>query len=180
MDKLEFAKVVNALRGYYPKEKILPSDEAFNFWYEALKDLDYGATTIAVQSWIAREKWSPSIAEIRNAVADVTLGPVPDWSQAWENLRANIRRFGYYRQGEIMEALDPLTRKVTQRLGLTQIITATDGEYEVNRANFRQIYQAEAERQRREALIPQAHKDAIEEMHKRGLIDDRQGSEGGD
>lgn len=179
MERLEFMAIVKKLRGFYPASNIMPTEEAVEAWYEMLADLPGQAVALAVRDWTSREKWPPSISDIRNAVADIALGPVPDWSQAWESLRANIRRFGYYRQGEIMEALDPLTRKVTQRLGLTQIITATDGEYEVNRANFRQIYQTEAERQRNEALIPQAHKTAIEEMHKRGLIDDRQGSEGG-
>lgn len=179
MNREEFLDIANAIRAYYPKEKVLNSPETARLWFEALKDLDYSATVIAIHNWAAREKWSPSISEIRASVAEIILGPVPDWSEAWENLRAQIRRLGYYRQPEIIEALDPLTRKVAQRLGLTQIITATDGEYEVNRANFRQIYQAEAQRERRNALLPQNIRDGIEQLQRRA-IDDGQGNQESD
>lgn len=67
MNKFEFSNIVKAIRTYYPKETILPNDEAMTLWYDQLKDLDYKATAEGLKKWVAVERWSPSIADLREA-----------------------------------------------------------------------------------------------------------------
>ena len=42
MNREEFAALAMAIRTYYPRENLMPNDEALNLWYEALQDLDAG------------------------------------------------------------------------------------------------------------------------------------------
>lgn len=65
MNEFEFTNIVKAIRTYYPKETILPNDEAMTLWYDQLQDLDYKATAAGLKKWVAKERWSPSIADIR-------------------------------------------------------------------------------------------------------------------
>jgi hypothetical protein len=65
MNRVEFAQIVSALRTYYPKEKILPTDQAMELWFRALEDLPYKYTAQTLQEWSLKNKWSPTIAEIR-------------------------------------------------------------------------------------------------------------------
>ena len=60
---------MKAISTYYPKETILPNDEAMTLWYDQLKDLDYKATSEALKKWVAVERWSPSIADLRAGAA---------------------------------------------------------------------------------------------------------------
>ena len=65
MNRAEFAQIVSAMRTYYPKEKMLPTHYAMELWFDALQDLDYKATAMTLQEWALKNKWSPTIAEIR-------------------------------------------------------------------------------------------------------------------
>ena len=65
MTRSEFAVLVKALRTYYPRQLLLPNEEALTLWYDQLLDLDYKATAAGLKKWVAKERWSPSIADIR-------------------------------------------------------------------------------------------------------------------
>lgn len=68
MTKKEFAIFASALRTYYTKEQILPNDQAMELWFMQLKDIPYDAAQEMLNKWVANNKWSPTIAEIRQQV----------------------------------------------------------------------------------------------------------------
>jgi hypothetical protein len=145
MNKQEFAKIAMAIRNIYPKESLLDTDAARETWYSLLRDLEYGPTVLAIQKLAQTTSFSPSIAEIRTATAEIDLGPVPDYGQAWEEVMRVIKRYGYYRADQALEALTPLTRTVVKRIGFEEICTTE--EIDTIRAQFRRIYEAEARRE---------------------------------
>ena len=57
-----------------------------------------------------------------------------------------VSRFGMYNQAEALESLDELTRKCTKRLGFGNICTSEN--ITADRANFRMIYEQEANRKK--------------------------------
>ena len=70
MDKKEFATFVAALRTYYPREAILPNQQAAELWYMELQDLSYNVAMMALREHVHTSKWSPSISELRERAAN--------------------------------------------------------------------------------------------------------------
>lgn len=152
MNKQEFALFASALRTYYPKESILPNQQAAELWYRQLQDLDYKIAEIVLNKWVATNKWSPSIADIREQAAGLTAGAPKDWGDAWESVRNAVRRYGSYREVEALESLDDLTRQAVKRLGFKSICMSENIAAE--RANFRMIYEQLEQRAKQDSQIP--------------------------
>ena len=159
MTKIEFAKIAAAIRAYYPQGNILPNEAAAELWFRQLEDIPYETAVVALNKWVAVNKWPPTIADIREAALEVSTDAIPDWSEAWERVLSAIRRYGPYRQAEAMESLDDMTRTVVRRLGFMTLCSSEN--IAADRANFRTIYQIMAERKRKEEQLPEALRAAI-------------------
>lgn len=139
MDKKEFATFTMALRTYYPKESILPNTEAMQLWYRELQDIPFPVAEATLRKWVSTEKWSPSIAEIREMAATIQHGEIPDWGEAWEKVLKAIRKHGMYNIGAAMESFDPLTRQAVERIGFRELCMSEN--ISVDRANFRMVFE---------------------------------------
>lgn len=64
MNRQQFGQFAMALKTYYPKENILPNNQAMELWFNQLGDLDYMIAQEVLNNWVRKSKWSPSIAEI--------------------------------------------------------------------------------------------------------------------
>lgn len=147
----EFLPIADAIRHYYPKEPIMPNKEAVMLWYEELSDLDATATKAAIRKWAATSKWPPTIADIREQVAGFTTPKIKDWSEAFEDARKAIRRFGSYNPTDALNSLDELTRETVKRLGYYDLCVSEN--HAADRANFRMIYEQLAKREAEERQI---------------------------
>lgn len=154
MDKEQFATWCMALRTYFPRENILLNKEAMRLWYDSLRDIHYDVLSAALQKWVQTNKWSPSIAEIREVAATVVNGETTPWSDAWETVQMAIRRYGYYSQKEAMESLDPLTRRCVENMGFVNLCMSERPD--LDRANFRMIYEThqKREQERKQLALP--------------------------
>ena len=94
MTEQEFAKFAMGLKTYYPRENLLPNRPAMELWYRQLQDLPYEVAETALNKWVSTNKWSPSIAEIRQMCCEVRQGEIPAWSEAWETVLHAIRIYG--------------------------------------------------------------------------------------
>lgn len=151
MDKKEFALFASALRTYYSKENLLPNSQAMELWFRQLMDIPYPVAEATLNKWVATNKWSPSIAEIRELAAEIQNGKLPDWGEAWEETCKAISRYGYYRPKEALASLSPLTRKTVDRLGFTNLCLSENPT--ADRANFRQCYEIVAKREQEAQVL---------------------------
>lgn len=151
MDKKEFALFASALRTYYSKENLLPNSQAMELWFRQLMDIPYPVAEATLNKWVATNKWSPSIAEIRELAAEIQNGKLPDWGEAWEETCKAISRYGYYRPKEALASLSPLTRKTVERLGFTNLCLSENST--ADRANFRQCYEIVAKREQEAQVL---------------------------
>nr|DAM60616.1 MAG TPA: replisome organizer [Caudoviricetes sp.] len=151
MDKKEFALFASALRTYYSKENLLPNSQAMELWFRQLMDIPYPVAEATLNKWVATNKWSPSIAEIRELAAEIQNGKLPDWGEAWEETCKAISRYGYYRPKEALASLGPLTRKTVERLGFTNLCLSENPT--ADRANFRQCYEIVAKREQEAQVL---------------------------
>lgn len=162
MNKREFALFVSALRTYYPREKLLPNEQAIELWFNQLQDIPYELAEITLNKWVATNKWSPSIADIREQATTITYGEVKDWGEAWREVLKAINDYGSYRELEALESMDERTRRVVDRLGFRNICLSENIDHD--RANFRMIYEQLVERDKQDAQLPPRLKELIASM----------------
>ena len=155
----EFATWAMALKTYFPRENLLPNEAAMELWFQELQDLPYKVAETALRKWVQTNKWSPSIAEIRELAASCVRPEIPDWGEAWEQTLKAIRKFGSYRQKEALDSLDPLARKTVERLGFRDLCMSTNTMQD--RANFRMIYENLSQREQTKQQIALPLQEAI-------------------
>lgn len=174
MDKKEFSTFAMALRTYYPKEQILPNQQAMELWYRELCDIPYNVAEAGLRKWVISNKWSPSIAEIREMTTSVSEGDIPDWGEGWEQVLVAIRKYGSYREKEAMDSMDDITKQCVTRLGFKNICMSEN--IASDRANFRMIYEQLAARKKVDQKMPPQLKSAIqgllESNERKGQIDE--------
>ncbi len=146
MNKQEFMIFAMALKTYYPKDGLMPNEQAMGLWHNQLSDIDYKTAELFLQKWVATNKWSPTIADIREGCADITHGEMQDWGKAWEQVEKAIRYYGMYREDEAYASMDEITEEVTRRLGFKTICMSEN--IQVDRANFRMIYEQVIQRKK--------------------------------
>lgn len=163
LTKKEFAIFAATMKTVYHKEKdLLPNPEAMEIWYKHLCDIPYPVAEAALHKWTQTNKWSPSIAEIREMAATVSTGEIDDWGPAWEKVLYAVKRHGLYGQVEAMASLDELTRKAVRGVGFRDICLSEN--ISVERANFRAIYQSLVDREKAQRQMSQGLKVTINRL----------------
>ncbi len=164
MTKQDFAIFASALRTYYPKENLLPNEQAMQLWFNQLNDIPYNIAEIMLNKWVASNKWSPAISDIREGAAALMQGEAKEWGDAWQEVLKAISKYGSYEEAKALDSMDKLTRRVVERLGYRNLCFSE--EIQVDRANFRMIYEQELEKHKKEAALPQNLKALIKNVPK--------------
>ena len=151
MDKNEFSIFAKTLRTYYPRENILPNIEACELWYRQLSDIDYNVAMAGLVKWVLTNKWSPSIADIREMAVTVVEGDTPDYGEAWGEVQRAIKRYGTFRPEEALNSMSPLTRMAAERIGFINICISENPV--ADRAQFERVYKSLAERERKDKQL---------------------------
>ena len=152
MTKEDFKKIALAIKTTFPSSPILQTQEAMDMWYMFLQDLDYKVCQNAILEIISTSKFPPTIAEIREKCSHLTALPVKDWGEAWESVMRSIGRYGQYQAQEALESFDDITRKCVNRIGYVNICISEN--ITADRANFRMIYETEAQRKKTDNQLP--------------------------
>lgn len=170
MDKKEFATFAAALKTYYPKENLLPNAQAMELWFRQLQDIPYIVAEASLQKWVATNKWSPTIADIREMAVSVTSGEKMLWSDGWEQVQLAIRKYGMYNIAAAMDSFDDITRQTVQRLNFRELCISTNPMQD--RANFRMIFESLADRKEKAQQLPASLTALIGEIQRKGIEHD--------
>lgn len=155
----EFKKIVKVMKSLWPKNDFLPDAESIRTYYALLQDIPYEYMNLAIQRYAMTNKWPPTVAELREQVVSMQ-DQTGDWSQAWENVVRCIQRFGYVDPNGAYEQMDEISVLTVKRIGWKNICMADTSDPSV-RANFRDIYKQEQNKQRDLAAIPIELQNAI-------------------
>lgn len=136
----EFMRFASAIKAYFPKDNFLPTNESKDLWYAELKDIDFAEAAIGLRKYVQTNKFPPTIADIRESVAD-NKSADEGWSKGWESVQRAIRRFGYYDKEGALKSFDSITAEVVKRLGWKEICLTEQDQMMVLRANFRMVYE---------------------------------------
>ena len=162
MTRKEFAKFCMALKTFYSRENLLPNNEAIELWYGQLQDIPFDLAEAILNKWVATNKWSPSIADIREQAAAIQHGAVPDWGEGWQQVMRAVQRYGSWDVEKAMNSFDEITRNCVENIGFLNICMSEN--VSVERANFRMLYERYTERKKQDAQLPEALKILIGQM----------------
>ena len=160
MTRQEFAVFTDALKTYFPREALLPNPQAMELWYRELNDIPYPVAEAALRKWVATNKWSPSIAEIRELTTTIQYGDQLTWGEAWEKALNAVKRYGSYGKEKALDSLDPLTRRCVENIGYLDLCMSEN--IMVERAHFQKIFEVYAKRELTDKRLPASLTQAIE------------------
>lgn len=160
----EFGKLADAIKTYFPRDNMLPTDTVMELWYDMLKDMDYQSAYIGLKNHVATSKFAPTIADIRNG-AVISQPQELNEMEAWSLVSKAIRNSGY-NSAEEFAKLPPLVQKA---VGLpSQLRTwALDENYneQVAMSSFQRAYKAELKRHEELQKTPQNVRNLIEKAN---------------
>lgn len=169
MNKQEFATIVSIIRTFYAKENIIPNSQAVELWYQMLGDLDFKTAEIFIKKWVSTEKWSPSIADIRQGVAEISLGGIPDWSESYEKVRRAISSYGYMQYEEAVKEFDEPTKRTVERIGWRELCLS-ETDQGTKRAQYRDVYNGVVTQAKNERAIAPEVRALIESTIQKGNL----------
>jgi hypothetical protein len=169
MTKKEFMVFAMALKTYYPKDGLMQNEQAMGLWHNQLSDIDYKTAELFLQKWVATNKWSPTIADIREGCANITQGEMQDWGKAWEQVEKAIRYYGMYREDEAYASMDEITQEVTRRLGFKEICMSEN--IQLDRANFRMIYEQVLQRKKADRQVNPSVRKLIQQASQKLMLE---------
>lgn len=160
MTRDEMKILAKAMKAVYPQ--MMPDRDAFDVWYELLKDLDYRQASAAIQRHMQTSKYPPTIADIRQAVT-APKEEMPEL-EAWALARKAIR----CDPDSAKEQFDRLPELVQKTIGTPAALTEwgqlpSETVGSVIQSQFLRGYRAQAERQRTDAAIAPKVRKLIED-----------------
>ena len=157
----------DALRTYYPREQLLPNPQAMELWFRELQDIPFDVAEIALRKWVATNKWSPSIADIREMTAGIVNGDPMSWGESWEKVMTAIRKFGSYNKGAALDSLDPLTRKCVESMGYMELCMSEN--IMADRAHYQRIFETLSKREQVNKQLGLPLLEAINHVQLKGI-----------
>lgn len=167
MDKKQFATFAMALKTYYPREQLLPNQQAMELWFRELNDIPFDVAEMALRKWVATNKWSPSIADIREMTAGIVNGDPLTWGESWEKVMTAIRKYGSYNKGAALNSLDPITRKCVESIGYMELCMSEN--IMADRAHYQRIFETMSKREQVRQRVALPLLDAISQVQLKGI-----------
>jgi hypothetical protein len=133
-------------------------------WEKSLSDIDYPIAENAILKVLSTSRFFPTIADIREAVAQITQPRQLDAMEAWGMISEAIRKYGYYRQKEAMESLPSDVVEMVKRFTWNELCLSEN--IETLRAQFRMAWDIQAKRKKELSALPVEIRLMIEDTSK--------------
>lgn len=159
MTKKEFAMFAMALKTYFPRDNLLPTEESMELWYRELQDIQFETATAMLRKWVDTQKWPPTIAEIRSMCSEIIHGKLPDWGEAWKEVTRAISRYGYLQKEQAYASMSPITQRAVDLIGWYDLNMSENPD--IIRAQFRQVFEICVKREVEDRQLPPALKETI-------------------
>lgn len=164
MNRKEIINLLGIATANFPNLQQKEMKPTAILWEKALADIPYDVAEKAVIKVLSTSKFFPTIAEIREAMAQITQPRTLDAMEAWGLINEAIRKFGYYRQKEAMEFLPDEVREMVKRFTWRELCLSEN--IETLRAQFRMAWETQSKRRNEMKAIPQEIRILIEDTTK--------------
>lgn len=169
MTREELKILVKGMKAVYSQPTFIPDQDAFNVWYELLKDIPYSRANVAIQKYMTSEKFPPTIADIRTNATEIIAPAEESMSelQAWDLVRRAIRNSTYYAESEFDKLPEACKIAVGSPGNLREwAAMETDQVATVEQSHFIRNYRAAVQRMKEDAKLPESVKTSITDMGK--------------
>lgn len=167
MTKQEFATFAMALKTYYPREQLLPNQQAMELWFRELCDIPFDVAEMALRKWVSNNKWSPSIADIREMTSGIVHGDPMSWGESWEKALNAVRKYGSYNKGAALDSLDPITRKCVESIGYLELCMSEN--IMADRAHYQRVFEIFSKREQTNQRMAAPLLEAISHLQLNGI-----------
>lgn len=158
----EFGMLADAIKTYFPRDNILPTNEAMELWYDMLKDLDYKSACIGLKKHVASSRFAPTIADIRENVVSINEPQELNEMEAWALVYKAMCNSGYNSVEEFAKLPPLLQKAVGLPDNLREWALTENLNLEVVSSNFMRNYKAVILREKEFAKMPSEVKAIIQ------------------
>ena len=152
MTDAEWAKVIAVISANWPSSP--PPEAALQKWKTDLDDIQVEQVVVAIEAlYRDGREFCPNGGQIRKKVVELAAD-TPGYGEAWELLQRAVRRFGADQEQKALKWIDEqdaLAARAIQQIGWRAYCTSNIDDEPTWRAQFRQIYEAIADRTERDA-----------------------------
>ena len=171
MERNEFSVLVKAMKAVYSDPKFIADKDAFDVWYELLKDIPYGVCQASIQKYMSTNRFPPTIADIRQGSVELVTPDAMNEGEAWSLVYKAICNANYHAQ----EEFDKLPKECQKAVGNPAILREwsmmdTGEVNSVIQSNFMRSYKVEVKRSQEYAALPSATKDFIGKLESKLLV----------
>lgn len=156
MTKIETAQMLALISAAYPRFEMRESEKTLSVWHEMLKDMPGDVVSVAVKRMISTQKFPPSIADIREAVAASVQQAKGTESagEAWRKVTKAIGMYGYYKGEAAHEYLGERIWRAVEMIGGWADLCISEDSEAVRSAQFERRYNAMIQQQAEAIQIP--------------------------
>lgn len=148
----EFKTLAKGLKCAYTTPNFLPDEYSIKVWFKFLNDLPADVATACIERYIATNKFPPTIADIREEVAEMMVDK-KDWSESWKDVNRYISLYGIPNEAKAYEAMDEYTREAVKRLGWQNLCMSQNQT--ADRANYRMVYESIIKERKDQMALPE-------------------------
>lgn len=160
MNRQEVSRLVSIALANFPNMQERDMGPTVFLWEKSLADMPYHVAEKALIKVLSTSKFFPTVAEIREAAAELTQPRTLDAMEAWNLIVQAIRRHGYIDQEKAMESLPPDVREMARRFGWRELCLNTNPD--TLRAQFRMAWETQSKRIREYNVLPNEIKSLID------------------
>lgn len=158
MTRDEFAILVKSMKAVYTQPSFIPDKDAFNVWYELLKNIDYKILSFGLKKYMMTERREPTPSDLIACAQNLVGGKELNETEAWNLVSKAIRNSTYNSEEEFLKLPETVQRAVSSPGQLWEWATSEniDGKWlSVIQSNFQRSYRAELQKEReRKKLSP--------------------------
>ena len=166
MTLTETATLLQTIAAMWPTTQFRSDEMTVRIWHKMLADLPGAIVAAAVERMASTLKFPPTIADIRQAVADAAHDATGSLSagEAWRKVIRAVSDYGYYRPDEARAYLgEDIWRAVEMIGGWCDICVGEDPE-SVRSAQFERRYSAMLQQRKELLQIPQQVRDDMKRL----------------
>ena len=147
----EFGIFADAIKTYFPRDNVLPTEKAMQLWYSELKDIPYQLAHTALRKYVSTNKFAPTIADIREQATELYNQREGDISEitAWQLVWKAICNSGYHAEEEFEKLPETVKRAVGSASQLRQwgLSEVNDNTISYWKSEFQRIYRLEQQKE---------------------------------
>ena len=156
MDREEFRTLVKGMKAVYTDPKFIADKDAFDVWFQLLKDLDYEKAGMAVQKHMMSSRFPPTIADVREQYACITQPQELNEMEAWSLVSSALRNGIYGAEEEFAKLPETVRKAVGNACNLRfWAESGSEAVETVIQSNFIRTYRVVAARKKEAAGMPE-------------------------